>query len=316
MKRLTLWTLVLVLLGLLLANAPLVYAELRMAGLNLAPSPDDPKAFEPKPGPALGRVMGGYWRVQALAPGVWAIGEPADSPDNYEYLLVGTERALLIDAGATKRDLGAVVRQLTDRPLTVLPTHLHFDHATGLRNFDRIALIDLPETRALARGDLVQLGRYQFFAPHPPSFMVSRWLKPGATLDLGGKLVRILSTPGHTASSVSIYDPVDRMLFTGDFLYPTTLYAFGPDTSLSAYQASAERLLRDLPVNTMIYGAHCCRNDGPAQAPRLDFGDLRAAHDAIAAVRAGKARGKGFIMRRFPVNARMTLLTLYPFGNR
>jgi hydroxyacylglutathione hydrolase len=316
MRRLTAWAIVLAPLGLMLANAPLVYAELRMAGLNLAPPPEDPEAFEPKPGAALGTVMQGYWRVQLLAPGVWAIGKPANARDNYEYLLVGKERALLIDAGATRRDLGAVIRRLTDRPLTVLPTHLHFDHTTGLRNFHRIALIDLPETRALARGDEVHLGRYQFFAPHPLSFHVSAWVRPGATLDLGEKQVRILPTPGHTASSISIYDPGDRILFTGDFLYPTTLYAFGPDTSLSAYQASAEGILATLPPDTMIYGAHCCRNDGPAQAPRLDISDLRAARNAIAAVRSGKARGQGFIMRRFPVNAQMTLLTLYPFGNR
>jgi hypothetical protein len=43
--------------------------------------------------------------------------------------------------------------------------------------------------------------------------------------------------------------------------------------------------------------------------------DLHDARTAIAAVQTGKAKGRGFIIRRFPVNSRMTLLTLYPFGN-
>src|SRR5207342_266540 len=92
----------------------------------------------------------------------WAIGEPQDDPDNYEYLLVGRTRALLIDAGATRRDIRPVLAGLTRLPVTVIPTHLHFDHTNGLRHFTDIALIDLPETRARVRDGTVRLGRYQF----------------------------------------------------------------------------------------------------------------------------------------------------------
>ncbi len=46
----------------------------------------------------------------------------------------------------------------------------------------------------------------------------------------------ILSTPGHTPSSVALFDATNRRLFIGDYIYPTTLYAFLPGASLSAYQ--------------------------------------------------------------------------------
>jgi glyoxylase-like metal-dependent hydrolase (beta-lactamase superfamily II) len=309
-------------IGLALAFAPILYAEAFMGPKWLARLVAAPAqaGFDAHPGPAVGTVVDGRWRVQQIAPDTWAIGEPQDDPDNYEYLLVGRTRALLIDAGSTTRDIRPVLAGLTTLPVTVIPTHLHFDHTNGLRHFSSIALIDLPQTRARVRDGLVRLGRYQFMGSNrggePLAFRVSEWVKPDGVIDLGGRQVQVLSTPGHTATSVSIHDAQAKLLFTGDLIYTTTLYAFMPDSSLSAYVATADRLLAAMPADTTIYGAHCCRNDAPAQAPWLKMDDLRDLRTAAADIQAGKAKGRGLIIRRFPVNARMTLLTLYPFGNR
>jgi glyoxylase-like metal-dependent hydrolase (beta-lactamase superfamily II) len=301
--------------------APAIMAEVFIYALHhdIAVLPDaaDPAAFAPRPGPALGKVVAGYWRVQVIAPDTYAIGEPQHNPDNYEYLLVGKTRALLIDAGATGRDIHAVLATLTRLPVTAIPTHLHWDHTNGLQHFTSIALIDLPQLRARQSGDMVQLTRHDFINNDPPRLRVSEWVRPDAFIDLGGRHVQVLSTPGHTATSVSIYDPPNRLLFTGDYLYPTTLYAFMPDSSLSAYIATADRLLAMLPPETRLFGAHCCRNDGPPQAPWLDLRDLRDVRHAIEAIRAGTASGsRGAFIRRYPVNPRMTVVTLYPFANR
>ena len=301
---------------------PTLFAEAFIFSLHhdvaVLPRPADPHAFDPRPGPPLGTVVAGYWRVQQIAPATFAIGEPQGDPDNYEYLLIGTKRALLIDSGATARDIHAVLATLTSLPVTVIPTHLHWDHTTGLRNFRSVALIDLPETRGrLGSDSYVHLSRHEFIDNDPPRFRVSEWIKPDGLIDLGGRQVRILSTPGHTATSISVYDPAIHALFTGDFLYPTSLYAFMPDSSLSAYAATADRLLAMLPGDTRLYGAHCCRNDALAQAPWLDLGDLRDARAEIRRIQAGTATGgRRFVIRRYPVNSRMTILTLYPFGNR
>jgi glyoxylase-like metal-dependent hydrolase (beta-lactamase superfamily II) len=252
-----------------------------------------------------------------IAPDTYAIGEPQEYPDNYEYLLVGQRRALLIDSGSTARDIHAVLTTLTSLQVTAIPTHLHWDHTNGLQNFTSIALIDLPQTRALQSGDGVQLARYDFINNDPPHLHVSEWLKPESVIDLGGRHVRIMSTPGHTASSVSLYDHANHLLFTGDYLYPTTLYEFMPDSSLSAYVATADRLLAFLPSDTRLFGAHCCRNDLPPQAPWLGIQDLRDARNAIDSIRDGTAKGgRGILIRNYPVNPRMTVLTLFPFANR
>lgn len=145
---------------------------------------------------------------------------------------------------------------------------------------------------------------------------MTRWITPDETIDLGGRAVRILSTPGHTTSSVSVWEPAGKRLYTGDFLYPTTLYAFAPDSSLSTYVAIIDRLLALLPPDTRLYGAHCCRNDAPPQAPWLATSDLADTRAAIMRIQAGELASRGVIIRRFPVNERMAMLTLYPFANR
>ncbi len=303
-----------------LAWMPVLYAQVFIANGTLplgAPPPENPAAFRPLPGPAQGTVVNARWRVQQIAPETWAIGEPQDAPDNYEYLLVGQTRALLIDAGSTPdHDIRPVLAGLTKLPVTVIPSHLHFDHTNGIGHFDHVALIDLPETRARAdAAGWVTLSRLQYMDKHPPRFHVTDWIKPDTTVDLGGRKVTVLNTPGHTASSISVWDPAARLLFTGDYIYPTSLYAFLPDSSLSAYVATADRLLGFLPADAKLYTAHCCRNDATPGAPWLQVQDLRDVRSAVQAVRDGQAHGRGLLIRRFPVNARMTLLTLYPFGN-
>ena len=307
--------------GLLLAFAPYAFAELTMVAarlaINVMPAAANPAQFQPLPGIAAGTVVEGYWRVEKIAPNTWAIGEPANEPDNYEYLLVGKHRALLIDSGATREhDISRVIAGLTALPVTVIPSHLHHDHTNGLGFFRDIALIDLPETRGRAQGNDVRLGRYQYARWGPVDFTVTKWIKPGETIDLGGRSVTILSTPGHTTNSVSVWESAGKRLYTGDFLYPTTLYAFAPDSSLSTYVSTIDRLLALLPPETRLYGAHCCRNDAPPQAPWLSTTDLQDTRAAIKQIQAGELESRGFIVRRFPVNSRMTILTLYPLANR
>ena len=306
--------------GVGLKFAPVVYAELAFMLPSLPEWPPALVATTPLAGPSSGTVVDGYWRVQKIAPDTYAIGEPQNELDNFEYLLIGKNRALLIDAGATGRDIHPALATLTNLPVTVIPTHLHYDHTNGLTHFSSIALIDLPETRSRVREGRVHLGRYLYMdaanQDHSPVFEVTEWVRVDAYIDLGERRVQVLSTPGHTATSISIYDPTAKLLFTGDLIYTTSLYAFLPDSSLSAYLATVDRLLEILPADTVIYGAHCCRNDAAPAAPWLSMNDVRDVRRAVQNILTGNAVGRGFIIRRFPVNALMTIVTLYPFGNR
>jgi hydroxyacylglutathione hydrolase len=273
-----------------------------------------------KPDLGAGRMVDDYWVVQSIDATTYAIGEPRYYQGNYAYLIIGERRALLFDAGSGTRDITAVVSRLTHLPVTVMPSHLHYDHTGGIAAFTSVAMIDLPDTRADVRNGRMTPSRYEYLGMidglTPPTFSVTEWLKPGTTIDLGGRVLRILHVPGHTHSSVALYDAAAHQLFAGDFIYPTTLYAFLPGASLSEYRASTRELLATLPADTKIWTAHCCRVGERTSAPWLTMTDIRDLDATLAAVQLGTLQSTGFFPRRFPVNQQMTVATGFPWNNR
>jgi hydroxyacylglutathione hydrolase len=307
----------LVLVGLVggaLVCAPYVFAEMS-AWL-------EPHAIvDPaKPDLSEGRMVDEYWAVQSIDANTYALGEPRYYQANYAYLIVGGRRGLLFDAGSGTRDITGVVTSLTHLPVTVMPSHLHFDHTGGITPFASVAMLDVPDTRADVTNGRLTPSRYEYLGMIdgrvPPTFSVAEWLKPGTTIDLAGRVLRILHVPGHTHSSVALYDAATHQLFAGDFIYPTTLYAFLPGASLTEYRTTTRELLAMLPADTKIWTAHCCRVGERTSAPWLTMADLRDLDAALTAIQSGKLHSTGFYPRRYPVNRQMTLATGFPWNNR
>jgi hydroxyacylglutathione hydrolase len=296
------------------AFAPYVDAE-------LLPYLSPHAIIDPAPAKIVkGRMVDDYFAVEDLGAGTFAIGEPRYYQQNYAYLIVGESRALLFDSGSGTRDISSVVAGLTRLPVTVMVSHLHYDHLGGITSFDHIAMIDLPQTRRDVSDGRFEPSRYEYMglidARAAPSIQVSEWLAPGAEIDLGGRKLRVLSTPGHTPSSAALFDPVTRRLFIGDFIYPTTLYAFLPGASLSTYQQTATRLLATLPADTVLWTAHCCRKGEGISAPWLTMADVRDLDDTLIRVRNADATAEGLYPRVYPVNDQMTLAAGFPWNNR
>ena len=302
------------LIGAVLALAPYVFAEI--AGRI------EPHAII-MPAPAVlarGTMVDDYWAVERLNAGTIAIGEPRYYQQNYSYLVLGTKRALLFDAGSGTRDILPVVKGLTSLPVTVVPSHLHYDHVGGITRFNDIALIDLPATRADVRDGAVTPTRYEFVGLidqlDPPRFRVSHWIRPGSWIDLGGRRLQVLHTPGHTPTSAALFDPGQAQFFAGDFIYPGPLYAQLPGASRSAYRSTTDALLASLPRDTTIWSAHCCRPGEGIRAPRLDVGDLAALRTALDRFSAGQLPAHGFYPRKFTVNGRMEFFTGFAWNNQ
>lgn len=295
-------------------SAPYVYAEVVFGWLGQAPK------LEPRPaGPVAGRWFDDYFVVEPIDAGTYAIGEPRYYQGNYSYLILGRERAVLFDAGSGLRDVTPVVCALTSLPVTVIPSHLHFDHVGAIGRFERTALIDLPGLRARTKSGVLKLSRYEFlgFADRLalPRFKVDDWLAPDSALDLGGRVLSVWSTPGHTPSSVSLYDHERRQLFAGDYIYPGTLYAFTPGASLAAYLTTAAQLLSRIDPATRIYAAHMAEPPAPVRAPVLEFEDLRALAATLDARERGTLRPEGFFPRRYAVRGGITLATGFGWNN-
>lgn len=270
--------------------------------------------------PVAGRWFDDYFVVEAIDPTTFAIGEPRYYQLNYSYLIIGADRAVLFDAGTGSRDIVPVVRSLTALPVTVIASHLHFDHVGALGRLERTAVVDLPQLRERAAGGTLLLGRYEFLGAADglatPSVRVDEWWRPGTTVDLGARRIAVLHTPGHTPTSVSLLDAGRHQLFCGDFIYPGELYAFLPGASRSAYRRTAEELLAALAPDTQLLTAHAAEEGELIEAPRLQVADLRALATALRSIDAGSVRPSGVYPRVYPVNGHLTFATGFTWNNR
>src|ERR1700733_12858794 len=137
------------------------------------------------PAPALlsaGQMVDDYWAVQRIDENTIAIGEPRYYQVNYAYLILGSQRALLFDSGTATRDIRPVIAALTQLPVTVIASHLHFDHLAGIAAFPSVAMIDLPETRADVADGVFTPRRYEYLGMvdhlRPPLVRVTQWMAP------------------------------------------------------------------------------------------------------------------------------------------
>lgn len=250
-----------------------------------------------------------YFLVEQLDSRTFAIGEPLYRDQNFSYLITGSERAVLFDAGPGYRDIRGVAEALTDVPITLIPSHFHYDHVGNRVTFDRVAVVDLPWLRRRAPSNRLQLN----WAEHlgtlegiaAPALDVDEWLPVDSLVELGDRQLRVLYTPGHTDDSISLLDLASGYVFSGDFIYPGPLYAFLPNSNMGDYLQGADTMLAAARESATILGAH--RNAAPG-LPRLSREDVEDLHATLIAIRDGAVKGTGSYPREYRVNERIQLL--------
>lgn len=212
--------------------------------------------------------MNPWFTTEKIDETTWAFGEDRHWEETRCYLLEGRERRLLIDTGLGVCSLGAAVRALTDQPVVAALTHAHWDHIGSLSDFPdfcaHAAELDwlqgafpLPiaavrrmvaERCALPAG--FDLDGYRLFQGTP-----TRLLCDGDTVDLGGRIVQALHTPGHSPGHLCFWEAARGYLFTGDLVYSGALYADYPSTDPAAYLRSLEKVAA-LPARRILPGYH------------------------------------------------------------
>lgn len=191
------------------------------------------------------------------------------------YLVVERGRAAYIDCG-TSYSVPSMLAALTDAGLApdavdwLILTHVHLDHAGGagtllaqLPNATLVVhprgarhMIDPAQLWAGASavyGEAVMEQTYGRLTPVPADRVLQA--EDDGTVDLAGRSLRTLHTPGHARHHIAVYDRRANVCFTGDvfglsyrdfdtaagpFILPTTSpVQFDPD----ALHASIDRLL-------------------------------------------------------------------------
>jgi len=149
-------------------------------------------------------------KVKQLSEHIYAM----DDQGATGYVVLGKEKALVIDTMNASDDLKAVVRTITKLPLMVVNTHGHGDHICGNIFFEEAYIhpADLP----LA----LEFASYPDFVEeinkHGLSMPPFKELPEGTVIDLGGATLDVILLPGHTQGGICLLYREERVLFTGD----------------------------------------------------------------------------------------------------
>lgn len=202
-------------------------------------------------------------RTRPIMNGIWQLSDPLD---DRAYLVVGTERALLIDTMVGCGDLIGTVRGITEFPLTVGITHAHYDHIGGCPAVPEV-LASRPEAARLAselgrgrraRQEIVNAGivpadvRWAIDADTVPA---TRIVAEGDEIDLGERHITIVELPGHTDGSIGFLLHEERILFSGDAVTPTMCLFFDESLSAEAWLKTV-RAMERLPFDRFWTGHH------------------------------------------------------------
>lgn len=151
-------------------------------------------------------------------------------------LIEGEKAALLVDTGYGTEDVSAFVATKTDKPVTVLLTHNHHDHALGARWFDKTVMFpeDMAEwpvftgeeKRRVVLGQALNKG----IPVTEAKFLAGECRFPYAVhegkLELGGLTAQVIHCPSHTPGSCVVHLPQRKLLLTGDAWNPCTWLFF------------------------------------------------------------------------------------------
>ena len=150
---------------------------------------------------------------------------PALLFDSNIYLVVGTGKTVLIDAGtgfAVNSTIESIKKELAGRKLDiVILTHRHYDHVGGLRaiikEFSPTLYAGPDDAEPLREGDSESTLGTKFGGSIDPMEITD--FREGDRLDLGGHVLTPISTPGHTIGSICVLDETTGALFSGDTVF-------------------------------------------------------------------------------------------------
>jgi glyoxylase-like metal-dependent hydrolase (beta-lactamase superfamily II) len=210
-----------------------------------------------------------WYRVRSRGDGVTLIDEPHIRPYwrcNIWHVR-GRGRDMLVDSGMGVVSLREHVALVTERPLTAVASHTHYDHIVSHNEFaDRVvhageaALLAAP-TRANTLAEYVSDEIFEQLPPapfHATTYAVrrapaTRIVADGDVIDLGDRHFEVIHTPGHSPGGIALWEAATGILFSGDIHYDGPLAENLYHSDPADYLASMKRLL-EIPVRVVHAG--------------------------------------------------------------
>ncbi len=220
---------------------------------------------------------GDWYRLDKTADGVTLISEPFIK-EFYRcncWHIRGRDRDALVDSGMGVVSLRAWVPLVTERALTAVASHTHFDHIGCHHEFeDRVVhaaeadILANPTNAATLADPYVTDEIFDALPPAPyqsttyclKSAPATRTVVDGDVIDLGDRHFDVIHTPGHSPGGIALWEAATQTLFSGDIVYDGPLIEDTYHSDASDYEASMVRLY-DLPVR-VVHGGHFPSYDG------------------------------------------------------
>ena len=198
-----------------------------------------------------------YFKVTKLENNIYRIHEPKDI---YTTVILGSEKALVIDNGHGFGNVKKVIESITDLPLMVVNTHGHLDHAGGNYLFDEVYINfeDIPtyykyeEEKDLMLISYDKLFKEKGIQMFPDDFDRESFMKTTTKkflplenhqiIDLGGRKLEVIKVPGHTVGHVTFLDYETGILFSGDAVSTTLWLYYDNGITLDMYYGYLEDL--------------------------------------------------------------------------
>jgi glyoxylase-like metal-dependent hydrolase (beta-lactamase superfamily II) len=151
-----------------------------------------------------------FFQSTPVAPGTWQILSDGD----YSYLVEGDDEALVIDSGYGCGNIREYCQTLTDKPISkIANTHDHFDHTANNSYFDCAYMS--AKTKELATIPFPSFEGIDFPRDYPVQV-----IGQGFKFQLGNRELETFELTDHTLGGLCFLDPKERILFSGDELWP------------------------------------------------------------------------------------------------
>lgn len=211
------------------------------------------------------------YQINEIGTDVYQLFERLNPPlVNAMYLVIGQERAALIDTGSGIYDIDEAVRALTSLPVTLLLTHIHSDHVGGsdrfsiryagetaeaeiTRTHSRAARLTYLQNSASLDTHLLRLAEERLYDLGQLSY---RPLQDGMAFDLGGRTLTAHALPGHTRGCMLFTLDEGGVAFTGDAVGVRIWLHVDEATRVQKFHTHLKQILERQPTLERFYCAH------------------------------------------------------------